>query len=142
VCFQENEVVKVMNMADDVFSEKRHVLVFRTEQGDLLLGTNNLTDVSEQEWFRLFLNVQSVRDVRVQQPPQQQEQQRFSPPQQQQAPQPAPQMRMPPRPQQQAPARQIPSSIMDVIPDNMTVDLWNEMTGEQQQQWLKKFNLQ
>lgn len=133
---QQNKVVKVVDMAEDIFSDKKHVLVFRTEQGDLLLGTNNIEDVSEQSWFQTFLNVQSVRDVQVVRPAPQQQEQRFAPPQQQQQapPQQQMQMRMPLRPQPRP-------SFMDMTPETMTVDMWNEMNKEQQQQWLNKYNL-
>ena len=36
---------------------KRHILVFETEAGQLTVATDDIQEVSEQRWFNAFLNV-------------------------------------------------------------------------------------
>ena len=47
-----------------------------------------------------------------------------------------------PQPQQpQQPQRRLPTSYLELTPDNITPDIWNTLNAEQQAQWLKKYNL-
>ncbi|MBR9701182.1 hypothetical protein GOV11_04930 [Candidatus Woesearchaeota archaeon] len=118
--------------------DKKHVFVFSTSKGDMTIGTDNLSELSQQEWFKSFLG----SEQKVQDPNEEIERRanelaqqyvtEYMNKQQQQAPQPQPQA----QPQQ---PRQAQVNFMDVTPDSMTEGMWTSLSLEQQQQYQKKY---
>jgi len=118
----------------DEFRNVRHLVLFKTVQGEVFVGTNDLDELSAQVWFREFLNLrpQQVQSVRYEEPP------RMSSPQPAPAPRPSPTSQ---RPMSGLPPRR-QVAFSEYNPDTMTEQIWNGMTAEQQQAWMQFYGIQ
>jgi len=109
-------------MADErLFDAKQHVFVLRSRNGEVVVGTDNLKELSTTDWFREFLGLDLVRAV----PKEVREEQ-------------VQRVATPLSPL----GRRIPSpSFLDVVPDKMSQQMWDSLSPEQQQQWLTKYGV-
>jgi len=112
--------------------QRRHLLVFETEKGLLSLETDDLYAVSEQGWFKEFLNVAEIRSAGYSKRIEEDE---------------APPQRTVQRPVQQAPAPQVQVAQPDtkahlkVTPDAMDKQRWDALNPEQQQEYVNYYGL-
>lgn len=148
-------------------SGKRHILVFKTLQGDLTVGTDDIGELSAQSWFRTFLNIApevarvvqtSVQEsalaqryamekraedlaakeaeLRVYEAQLRESAQRI----QRARDQPAA-----PAAQSVAPIAQssrVPqTNYFAITPDKMKTEMWQDMSNEQQQEWMRHFGI-
>jgi hypothetical protein len=136
------------SMASNEFTvDKQHVLIFKTNAGDMIVGTNALREVAQQDWFREFLNLGgSVRQVAVSQP-------QANPPQSdvsalveevrqlrerqnalsQQVPRQSQSSPvMPPRPR-------VAQSFLDIDPNQMNDQIWGGLNPQQQREWQMRY---
>jgi hypothetical protein len=118
----------------DEFKDKRHLVMFKTNVGEVFVGTNDLEELSNQDWFREFLNLRaSVRQQSYPVSPQQVPPVQRMPPQQPQMRQPG---GIPPRRVPQGPA------FSELNPDTMKEEIWATMTPEQQREWMSFYGIQ
>ena len=108
-------------MVDDYLANKKHVVLFRSRSGDILIGTDNLADLTRQDWFREFLNLSQLR-----------EDSRYE-------------AKKPQQPQQSQPEVQVPKekfivNFMDIGPDEMTQQVWGSQSVEAQNRWMAKWS--
>jgi len=136
-------------VASEYTYDKRHVLIFRTQSGEMIVGTNNLTEVSDQDWFREFLAVgralrRDTHETRYEERPQ-------APPVPRPVNQQSPVQEQPPmRPQTvsqqmgqfQAQRPPMPSSFLEITPQDMTMPVWESLNAQQQAQWMQRYNIQ
>jgi len=127
--------------------DKRHVLIFRTQSGEMIVGTNDLIDVSNQDWFREFLAIGRAprRDMRDPQETFYQERPQAPPmvaPRPVQQPQPPRQTVAQQMGQYQQPRPSMPSSFLDLTPQEMTMPMWESLNAQQQAQWMSRYNIQ
>jgi hypothetical protein len=135
--------------------EKKHVFEFNTARGKMVVGTDNLEELAMQSWFMNFMGMSTPTPVAAPQPIVQQpseelimqraqqmaEQMVQQQMQQQQTPS-VPQPQQAPAPQQQAPAQQqapIRQQYLDIVPDKMTKDLWEQMSPHEQEAYAQKY---
>jgi len=133
-------------MASNEFTyDKQHVLIFKTEAGEMIVGTNALREVAQQDWFREFLNLGgSVRQVTqpqatlpqsdvsalVEEVRQLRERQNVLA---QQAPrQSQSQPSLPPRPR-------VAASFLDIDPNQMNDQIWGGLNPQQQREWQMRY---
>ena len=112
----------------DEFRDKNHLVMFKTQSGEVFVGTNDLNELSNQDWFREFLNLRApVRSASVQPLPQQARPQ-------------APQMS-----RQQIPPRRVAPqgpAFSEFNPDTMTEQVWAGMSPDQQREWMSFYGIQ
>jgi hypothetical protein len=116
---------KLVVMFMDEFREKRHVMVFKTSSGEVVVGTNDLTELSSQDWFREFLN---IRIERKSEPVYER-------------PQPRPQPQPVQRPVMQ-PRRPAQPAFVEYNSDTMTEQIWNQMDESQRKEWMTFYGIQ
>ena len=137
---------------------KKHEIRFETGRGTFLLQTDDLADLSAQEWFREFLGLalernqtQSVVQTEVRSKQIQQDlddlrnmvlELRQSPQssQQHQVRQREEQVRVQPQPQSVQAAPRLPP-YMDVTPDQMTEQVWNTLMPQQRKDWMEAYGV-
>ena len=133
-------------MASNEFTvDKQHVLIFKTDAGEMIVGTNALREVVQQDWFREFLNlggavrqvvqpqnVQSQSDVSalVEEVRQLRERQNTLAQQAQQRPAPSPAMVARPR---------VAASFLDIDPNQMNDQIWGSLNPQQQKEWQMRY---
>lgn len=139
---------------------KRHEIRIRVGDKEVVVATDDLETVFEQEWFQRYVNgsspspdvkstvgrthsqreqeleseVKKLREQLMEMREYIQKQQ-----QKQRTPPPPPQPPQPPQSQsQQLPAQE---GYLEITPDEMNPDIWGSLSPEQQQQWLSAYNM-
>lgn len=138
-----------MKMADALKSKLHYIMLMGNDGNQIVIGTDDLAEVSRQSWFRRMTGEETVRETvryverepeveveprrQVRQPVQREpvrqpvQQQRQQPQQQQQ-------------PQQRPPQRQvIPTTFLEIPIESMNDNIWESLTEEQQDQYRQKW---
>ena len=112
----------------------KHELVFEHPNGMVLtILTDNIYELAEQPWFKLFFqDAMPQPQARVQQPPQR----RYETDPYQSAVSPAMQRSEPSQQPVQMPR---PKSPVEVPPEQMKVELWNQMSQPQKDEWQQRW---
>jgi hypothetical protein len=125
--------------------DKQHVLIFKTGAGEMIIGTNALREVAQQDWFREFLNlggsvhVQASSQIASSQPDvsqlveevrQLRERQNLLTQQSQSRPVSSPAMAARPR---------IPQTFLDIDPNQMNDQVWQGLNPQQQREWQMRY---
>ena len=120
-----------MSEMGDAMRMKKHYIMLVSREGlELAIGTDDLDEVSRQYWFRKFVEPEAYYE------PPRREPRRELPPAPAPMPAPAP---IPEPVQQRAPSQGIPSSFIDINPNEMTDNIWNALTEDQKVAYSNKW---
>jgi hypothetical protein len=118
---------------------KRHIVAVKTTMGEILIGTDDLDDITSTAWFRDVAGLKNEVEKQVvreelEEPPRME---RVVPQPRPASPQPVPrapiQVRRPPVQQQ--------AEFTEYTPDTMPEQVWAQMNEQQRDAWLKFYNI-